>query len=86
MRQCPPTLLAIVVYKVLSATLFVSTAIAPIFTVKHYDALEAWANAMTLAHRHGVVAWSVENIAQIQPRTLEYSAAIAVIYAGLSTA
>jgi uncharacterized membrane protein (DUF2068 family) len=86
MRQRPPTLLVIVAYKVLSATLFILTAVALIFTVKHYAALEALADALTLAHRRSIVAWGVENIAQIRPRTLGFSAAIAVIYAGLSIA
>jgi uncharacterized membrane protein (DUF2068 family) len=86
MRKRPTALLAIVGYKSVSAMLFILTAIALGFTVKNYGALQDWAESLTLADRHGVVAFGVENIAQIRPRTLGFSAAIAVIYAGLSIA
>jgi uncharacterized membrane protein (DUF2068 family) len=86
MRQRPPALLAIVGYKSVSAMLFILTAIALVFTVKHYGALQDWADDLTLANRHGIVAFGVQNIAQVKPRTLQFSSAIAVIYSGLSIA
>jgi uncharacterized membrane protein (DUF2068 family) len=84
MLKRPPALIAIVGYKSVSAMLFILTAIALIFTVKHYGALQTWADDLTLANRHGVVAFGIKNIAQLKPRTLQFSSAIAVIYAGLS--
>jgi uncharacterized membrane protein (DUF2068 family) len=86
MRQRPPALLAIVGYKTVSAILFILTAIALIFTVRHYGALQDWAESLTLADRHGIVAFGVQHIALVKPRTLQFSSAIAVIYAGLSIA
>jgi Predicted membrane protein (DUF2127) len=83
-RQRPPALLAIVGYKTISATLFILTAIALGFTVRNYGALQEWAESLALADRHGIVAFGVQNIAQVKPRTLQFSSAIAVIYAGLS--
>jgi uncharacterized membrane protein (DUF2068 family) len=86
MRQRPPALLAIVGYKSVSAMIFILTAIALVFTVKHYDALQEWAESLALADQHGIVAFGVQNIAQVKPRTLQFSSAIAVIYSGLSIA
>jgi uncharacterized membrane protein (DUF2068 family) len=86
MRKRPPALLAIVGYKSVSAILFILTAIALLFTARHYGALQTWADDLTLANRHGIVAFGVQNIAQVQPRTLQFSSAIAVIYSGLSIA
>ena len=56
MSKRPPGLVAIIVYKIFTATLLLLTALSLLLTLKHQSGLEAFAAALTLEGKRGLIA------------------------------
>lgn len=86
MRQRPKGLILIVCYKAFSASLFTISAISIFLTLKHYEGLQQFASSLVLEGKRGVVAFTLDKILGINPKTLEFSGFAALAYALVSIA
>jgi uncharacterized membrane protein (DUF2068 family) len=77
----PNALIAIVAYKAFTATLFAVTAIAIFLAYKNFENLQDFSESMTLSGKRGMIAWGLEKVTNMKPRTLEFSAIGAALYA-----
>ncbi|MEE3716019.1 DUF2127 domain-containing protein [Tumidithrix elongata RA019] len=77
----PTALIAIVAYKAFTATLLAVTSIAIFSAYKNYDGLLDFAESMTLSGKRGMIVWGLEKVVNLSPKTLEFSAIGAAIYA-----
>lgn len=81
MSKRPPGLAAIVYYKIFTATLLIITSVTILLTLKKYSELQHFAYSLTLAGKKGVIAWIVEKVLNLNPRTLQFSGLLAAAYA-----
>lgn len=84
MSKRPPGLVAIIAYKIFTATLLLLTALSLLLTLKHQSGLEAFAAALTLEGKRGLIAFVLDKLLQVQPRTLAFSSLVAGLYAGVT--
>ncbi|MEH1833038.1 MAG: DUF2127 domain-containing protein [Nostoc sp.] len=81
MSKRSPGLIAIICYKFFTAILFTLTAIAIFMTLKHRQGLEQFADSLLVAGKQGVIAWGVNKILNLNPKTLQFSGVVIAIYA-----
>jgi uncharacterized membrane protein (DUF2068 family) len=84
MRNRPPALLLIICYKAFTATLFALSALAIFLTLKNYEGLQDFSESLVLAGKRGVVAFLVEKVVGLSPKTLTFSGFASVIYSFVS--
>lgn len=85
MSQRPPALVAVIVYKVVTALLLVIISVSLLFAVEYQPGLEQFSESLTLAGKQGVVAWVLNKILNFDPKTLEFSGIAAGAYAAVTT-
>lgn len=81
MSKRPPGLVAIVCYKAFTATLFAITSISILLTLKNYQGLAHFADSLALEGKQGVIAWTVNKVLNVNPKTLQFSQLAAAAYA-----
>jgi hypothetical protein len=84
MNQRPPGLLAVIVYKAFTATLFAITSIAILLTLKNYELLQQFSKSLFLTGKQGVIAWVVQKILNTSPRTFYFGGIVAAVYGGVT--
>ncbi len=84
MNQRPPGLLAVIVYKAFTATLFTITSIAILLTLKNYELLQQFSESLFLAGKQGVIARVVQKILNTSPTALHFGGIVAAVYAGVT--
>ncbi len=82
----PPGLIAIVVYKGFVAVFIAFAALAIFFSWKNYSELSDFAESLSLAGKRGIIYLVVEKLSNINPRTLQFTAIAASIYAVVTAA
>lgn len=81
MSKRPPGIVAIVCYKVFSATLLTITSISILLALKRHVELQHFANSLALAGKKGVIALVLEKVLNLHPRTLQFGSVAAAVYA-----
>jgi uncharacterized membrane protein (DUF2068 family) len=84
MSKRPPGLLVVIVYKAFTAALFAVTSIAILLTLKNYEGLQQLSESLFLAGKQGVIAWIVQTLLNINPKTLHFGGIVAAVYAGVT--
>jgi uncharacterized membrane protein (DUF2068 family) len=84
MNQRPPGLLVVIIYKAFTATLFAITSIAILLTLKNHEVLQQFSESLFLAGKQGVIAWVVQKLLNISPRTLHFGGIVVAVYAGVT--
>ena len=74
-------LIAIVIYKAFSAVLLAVTSVALFLAVKNSQGLAAFSEEYALTGKREMIKWLIEKIANLNPKTLQFSAVVTGIYA-----
>ncbi len=77
----PNALIAIVAYKIFTATVLGITSIAIFWTFKNFEGLEDFSKSLTLHGKRGIIAWVLEKLLNFSPSKLEFTAIAAAVYA-----
>lgn len=85
MAKRSPGLIAIVVYKAITAVFLVAISCSLLLAIKKQPQLLQLQDALTLAGKRGFIAWVLEKILNFKPRTLELSGIAAGVYAAVTT-
>jgi uncharacterized membrane protein (DUF2068 family) len=80
-----PGLIAIVVYKGITAIFLVAIFFSLLLALKKQPQLLQLEDALTLAGKLGFIAWVLEKILNFNPRTLQLSGIAAGVYAAVTT-
>ena len=80
-----PGLIAIVVYKGITAIFLVAISFSLLLALKKQPQLLQLEDALTLAGKLGFIAWVLEKILNFNPRTLQLSGIAAGVYAAVTT-
>ncbi|MBW4594086.1 MAG: DUF2127 domain-containing protein [Brasilonema angustatum HA4187-MV1] len=81
MSQRTPGLIAIICYKFFTAILFLLSAISIFLTLKHRQELQQFADSLELASKQGIIAWGVNKILNLNPKTLQFGGVVTAVYA-----
>lgn len=81
MSQRTPGLIAIICYKFFTAILFLLSALSIFLTLKHRQELQQFADSLELASKQGIIAWGVNKILNLNPRTLQFGGVVTAVYA-----
>ncbi len=81
MIKRPPGLVAIVLYKTVTALLLTIICILLLLSVQHQQNLEQFYDSLTLESKRGVIVFVLEKILSLNPRTLIFSSLSVGIYA-----
>lgn len=79
-----PGLIAIVVYKGITAIFLVAISFSLLLALKKQPQLLQLEDALTLAGKLGFIAWVLEKILNFNPRTLQLSGIAAGVYAAVT--
>ncbi|MBW4683337.1 MAG: DUF2127 domain-containing protein [Microcoleus vaginatus WJT46-NPBG5] len=77
-------LIAIVCYKVFSASLLAITSIALLLAVKNHQQLAEYSNCYILNGKQEIIKWFLDKILNLTPQTLKFSGIAAAIYSGVT--
>ncbi len=84
LKKRPFGLLAIVVYKSFVASCLGVTSVALLLTMRNYKSLAAFSEAYTIEGKTQLIDWLLDEILNLDPRTLKFSGIGAGIYAILT--
>lgn len=85
MSKHPPALVAVIVYKAVTAVLLSIISASLLFAVEYQPGLEQFSESLTLASKRGVIAWVLNKILNFDPKTLEFSGIATGAYAAVTT-
>ncbi|HEY9613189.1 DUF2127 domain-containing protein [Allocoleopsis sp.] len=85
MAKRSPGLIAIVVYKAITAIFLVIISFSLLLAIKKQTQLLQLEDSLTLSGKLGFIAWVLEKILNFNPRTLELSGIAAGVYAAVTT-
>lgn len=85
MKQRSTGLVIIVLYKAITAVLLIIISISLIMAVRKQPELLQLNDALTLEGKRGFIAWVLEKILNLKPRTLRLSGIAAGVYAAVTT-
>ncbi len=77
----PNGLIAIVVYKAFTGILLAVTSISIFLAIENFDQLQEVAKSVTLVGKRGMIAWVLEKVVNLSPRTLLFSGLATGAYA-----
>jgi len=84
LKKRPFGLLAIVVYKSFVASLLGVTSVALLLTMRNYDSLAAFSESYTIEGKTRLIDWLLDEILNLDSRTLKFSGIGAGVYALLT--
>lgn len=80
----PPTLVAIVIYKIFSALLLAVIAIALGLTVKKHQFLVDFSESYALEGKLDIIKWTLDKVLNFNPKTLQFTSMAVGLYAILT--
>lgn len=85
MSKRPPALLAVIVYKAVTAVLLTVVSISLLLALEHQPGLEKFSESLTLSGKRGVIVWILDKLLNFDSRTLQFSGIAAGAYAAMTT-
>jgi uncharacterized membrane protein (DUF2068 family) len=83
-KKRSPGLVAIVFYKVFSASLLAFTSVALLLALKNYEGLDDFAEEYALQGKLEIIKYLLEKLSNLNPKTLQFSGIAAGIYAAVT--
>lgn len=85
MSKHPPGLVAIVVYKAITAALLALTSVSFLLALENQPRLEQFSESLTLAGKWGVIVWILDKVLNFSSKTLQFGGIAAIVYAAMTT-
>lgn len=81
----PPGLVAVVIYKAGTAVLLAVVSISLLLALRDQPELEKLSESLTLSGKRGLIVWTLDQILNFDPKTLQFSGIAVGAYAVMTT-